>query len=413
MCNTLDSLNNVQPQYGTTNDAYTPVLKADSGATSNYIRVKDSKYISDITRFNGPLVYQPDKTTLKISQRGSLNLSNKLTTANKANILPGLTNSSLLSVGTLCNDGCIAIFTKDHFFVLKNLQLILKGTRNWTDGLWDVPFPHQSPTTNQPPKNVESINYIIKKDQPKYHLAAYIHACMFSPTISTLQRAVNLGNLISFPNIDNINFKTSLGPTAAMAKGHLDQEYSGLQTTKQSLQLASDLYPQSEIKCNEAIFSLFYATDINKKSYLDITGKFPHASSRGNKYLLVIYDHDSNIILAHVLKTRQAAEITAAWKKLYDTITQHGHTTKYWIMDNEASAHLKNALTKNDQTFQLTPPHMHRINAAERAILTYKNHLLAGLATCDENFPINEWDRLIPAANITINLLRNSRINTK
>ena len=129
--------------------------------------------------------------------------------------------------------------------------------------------------------------------------------------------------------------------------------------------------------------------------------------------MLVIYDHDSNIILAHALKTIQAAEITAAWKKLYDTITQHDHTTTYWIIDNEASAYLKNALAKNDQQLQLTPPHMHRINAAERAIRTYKNHLLAGLATCDENFPINEWDRLIPAANITINLLRNSIIKTK
>jgi len=197
-----------------------------------------------------------------------------------------------------------------------------------------------------------------------------------------------------------------------MAKGHLDQKYSGLQTTKHILQLESDHYHQSEIKCNEAICSLFHATDINKKSYLDITGKFPHVSSRGNKYLLVIYDHDSNIILAHALKTIQAAEITAAWKKLYDTITQHDHTTTYWIIDNEASAYLKNALAKNDQQLQLTPPHMHRINAFERAIRTYKNHLLAGLATFDENFPINKWDRLIPAANITINLLRNSRINT-
>ena len=68
-------------------------------------------------------------------------------------------------------------------------------------------------------------------------------------------------------------------------------------------------------------------------------------------------------------------------------------------------------MVKAKQNSQLTPPHMHRINTPERAIRTYKNHLLAGIATCDPDFPITEWDRLIPAANITINLLQSSRIN--
>ena len=54
---------------------------------------------------------------------------------------------------------------------------------------------------------------------------------------------------------------------------------------------------------------------------------------------------------------------------------------------------------------------MHRRNAAERAIRTYKNHLLAGIATCHPDFPLTEWDRLIDQCNITINLLRTSRIN--
>lgn len=54
---------------------------------------------------------------------------------------------------------------------------------------------------------------------------------------------------------------------------------------------------------------------------------------------------------------------------------------------------------------------MHRRNAAEKAIRTMKTHLLSGLATCDKNFPITEWDWLLKQAEITLNLLRNSRIN--
>ena len=36
---------------------------------------------------------------------------------------------------------------------------------------------------------------------------------------------------------------------------------------------------------------------------------------------------------------------------------------------------------------------------------------MAGLATCDPDFPIREWDRLVQHAELTLNLLRNSRVN--
>ena len=36
---------------------------------------------------------------------------------------------------------------------------------------------------------------------------------------------------------------------------------------------------------------------------------------------------------------------------------------------------------------------------------------MAGLASIDPNYPIHEWDRLLPQAEITVNLLRTSRLN--
>ena len=57
------------------------------------------------------------------------------------------------------------------------------------------------------------------------------------------------------------------------------------------------------------------------------------------------------------------------------------------------------------------PPHSHRRNLAERAIQTWKNHFKAGLASTNPHFPLTKWDRLIPQANITLNLLRTSRVN--
>jgi hypothetical protein len=58
--------------------------------------------------------------------------------------------------------------------------------------------------------------------------------------------------------------------------------------------------------------------------------------------------------------------------------------------------------------FQFVPPHVHRCNAAERAIRTFKNHFIARLCSTDKNFPHSLWDRIVEQAIITLNLLRTS-----
>jgi len=79
-------------------------------------------------------------------------------------------------------------------------------------------------------------------------------------------------------------------------------------------------------------------------------------------------------------------------------------------LGNEISGELKTALAKNKIDYQLTPPHIHRRNTAERAIRTFKNHFLAGLASCNPKLSIAEWDRLIPQGVLTLNHLIHSRI---
>ena len=52
-----------------------------------------------------------------------------------------------------------------------------------------------------------------------------------------------------------------------------------------------------------------------------------------------------------------------------------------FVMDNECSTDLQKAIVKIKGKYELVPPHQHRRNAAEKAIRTAKNHLLAELAT--------------------------------
>ena len=59
------------------------------------------------------------------------------------------------------------------------------------------------------------------------------------------------------------------------------------------------------------------------------------------------------------------------------------------------------------------PPGNHQRNAAERAIRTFKNHFIAGLCSLDPQFPLHLWDCLVPQAEISLNLLRGSRLNPK
>jgi hypothetical protein len=94
-------------------------------------------------------------------------------------------------------------------------------------------------------------------------------------------------------------------------------------------------------------------------------------------------------------------------------VVARGLKPKLMKLENEASKLLKNYLHQQNITFQLVPPYIHRRNAAEREIRLFKYRLIAGLCSTDKSFPMHMWDRLLPQAVITLNMLRTSRINPK
>ena len=82
-------------------------------------------------------------------------------------------------------------------------------------------------------------------------------------------------------------------------------------------------------------------------------------------------------------------------------------------MDYKCPNEIQSTIKSLGGTYQLVPPHQHRRNAAEAAIRTFKNHFFSGLATCDPQYPIAEWDCLLPQAELILTLLQNSKINPK
>ena len=300
---------------------------------------------------------------------------------------------------------------------MDNLHVILKGLRNFKDGLWDIQLPMAStPNRHHNSTVTHKLNVLVPKCQTKTELAQFYHAAICSPVLRTLQQAIHNDHFLSWPGIDKINFEKYITDTLAIDKGHLDHERKNLRstTTVQSPDF-QDLFPASkDTSIPEKTFTLFSSIvpfTAKAMTYGDIAGAFPYTSSRGSKYIYVMYDYDANAILTYPLKSRQAHEIIKAWSTLHAQMTRHGHLVKKLILDNECSNDLKKALNKKNIAFQLVPPDAHRRNAAERAIRTFKNHFLSTLVTCHVDFPIAEWDWLLPQSQMTLNLLRAARCN--
>ena len=76
-------------------------------------------------------------------------------------------------------------------------------------------------------------------------------------------------------------------------------------------------------------------------------------------------------------------------------------------LDNESSELLE-AYFKNEARipFQYISPHNKRANKAERAIQSFKNHLIASVASANSDFPSALWDELLFQLELTLAHLR-------
>jgi hypothetical protein len=125
---------------------------------------------------------------------------------------------------------------------------------------------------------------------------------------------------------------------------------------------------------------LVYAVLVDQgQLYTDLNRKFPVISSKGNWYVMVCYVFDCNYVKVVPMKSRSAFEWVKSYYIIHQELTSKGFKPKLQTLDNEASLALKHFFTTHGVEYQLVPPHCHRRNAAERAILTFKEHFVAGL----------------------------------
>ena len=120
---------------------------------------------------------------------------------------------------------------------------------------------------------------------------------------------------------------------------------------------------------------------------------------------------DSNSILVDPIKSCKYAELTWAYQTIITRLQRSGIIPKKHILENEVSESL-NKIIQDEYKMQmeLVPPGTQNSNASEVdiTIRNFKAHFLSVIAGTARYFTPSLWDRLLPQAEITINLLRQS-----
>jgi hypothetical protein len=374
----------------------------DSGYTGHFLLVNEP-CLNKVQSRTPLTVRLPNGATMESSHTADLDIPELSSAASKAHVFPGMVDHSLLSVGQLCDEGYIVTFKQDTVTICNsgNSQIV-SGPRDLNTRLWRINLKQAH---NHIPQPIVNNVYELRNTGALVH---YLHKAVFSPTKSAMLQAVKYGHLITWPGLTEEAINKHMKLTPATTMGNMNQRRQNIRSTSKA-PIEKQPTPDTDLGTKT---HLVYAVVVDQgQLYTDLTGQFPVRSSKGNSYMMVCYIYDCNYVKVIPMKSKSASEWVKAYDSVHQELTVKGFKPKLQTLDNEASVALKDLFTTNDIAYQLVRPHCHRHNAAERAIRTFKEHFVAGISSVDPSFLLHLWDRLLPQAEITLNLLRTSRLH--
>ena len=204
------------PTNSTTTTQYT---LADTGTSGHFILEHAQHVINRQCNTNSISVMLLDGAILWSTHTCNLHITGLSSLATHAHIVPSLAHSSLISISTLCNDGCTATFTDKFCSIWYNNCLVLQGNRDPGTNLWQLtitPTNTPTPTSTTAPRHlansIHTITHILNR-------VKYMHQAFFCPPIQTLLRAAHLGFLDTCPFLDLDTITKHLSKSPATAKG--------------------------------------------------------------------------------------------------------------------------------------------------------------------------------------------------
>ncbi|MGV7235206.1 MAG: hypothetical protein ACQ9ET_03015, partial [Nitrosomonadaceae bacterium] len=337
--------------------------------------------------------------------------------ATKANTFDNF-QSSLISVGQLADDNTVSIFTKTGVSVHKEQDVLITcnneplviGVRD-SQGRYRIPL-EQHRGQWQPRIPSRKAKRALRQANSVYDLPSteqaikWMHAVCGYPVKSTWLKAIKAGNYVGWPMLTEQNVNKYYPETNETPKGHMNQTRKNVRSTK-AKPLEEHKSTQLIGKKMKDVFIRVY--EAKETVYTDQTGAMPVQSRSGNKYIMVMVEIDSNAILVEPMKSRKDAEMIRAYDALLLRLKRANIQPKKHVLDNEVSENMKNHIRDvHKLQIELVPPGCHRRNAAEVAIRNFKAHFLSILAGVADDFPPSLWDKLLPQAEVTLNLIRQS-----
>jgi antitoxin (DNA-binding transcriptional repressor) of toxin-antitoxin stability system len=248
-----------------------------------------------------------------------------------------------MSVGKTTDDGTISIFTKDGVTVHREEDVlitckgmpILVGVRD-EHGRYRIPLMQQRGrwTPRQPKKRatekLRPANSVY--DLPSVEQAIkWMHAVCGYPIKSTWIKAVKAGNFVGWPLLTEKNIAKYYPETYETPKGHMNQMRKNVRSTKPKQQPLEVCNTAASLK-GQKVQDVFVKTyDVRETIFSDQTGKLPTQSQRGNKYIMVMVEIDSNAILVEPMKSRNDGKMIRAYDVLVQRLKNAGVQPKKWI----------------------------------------------------------------------------------
>jgi hypothetical protein len=188
----------------------------------------------------------------------------------EAHILPGLTHSSLVSIGKLCNAGCEAHFTAIKVIINKDNRLLMTGPRDQQTGLWRIKLNNQptpKPTKITKHKHCKGFINHAYQEQTIPELMQFLHATAFSPVPSiTWINAIQQGFFQGWSGLTATAVRKHLPKSEATSKGHLVQTRKNVRSTKTTKNPCSDPVQEPH---NKQMHQLFATIESSGKIYTD------------------------------------------------------------------------------------------------------------------------------------------------
>ncbi len=244
--------------------------------------------------------------------------------ARTVDMVPAITHNLLLSGPKFADADYVTILTPTEVLIYDATGLIINTSKDvvlkgWGDkpsGLWRVPLRPNDPSAKSEyvllsKSSEEAINNVYGLPSTK-QAVRYLHACAGFPTKATWIKAIRAGNYASWPHLTVKAVQQHFPESDETQQGHMRSIKQGIRSTKEkkrSIEVETVEGKTVTIPLKKHHDDYVQVEKAKETIYSDQTGAFPVRSRKGNIYVMIMCEMDSNAILSEAMRDRSSGEM--------------------------------------------------------------------------------------------------------